>query len=141
MSGWQASQWQNGRQDPELSAILSGPLSSQGCLHLTGSWIFSASLFLTAVPNNQPTMLALLPLNSEILHNFWRYVMVIGGVSVIIICLFTGWETESERVHAQVVRKRQTGRSLFLRLSVCSVVLDFLWVICFSFCFNMVLLK
>lgn len=64
--------------------------------------------------------------------------MVIGGVSVIIICLFTGWETE--RVHAQV-RKRQTGRPLFLRLIVCSVVLGFLWVICFSFYFNIVILK
>lgn len=67
--------------------------------------------------------------------------MVIGGVSVIAKCFFTGWETESERVRAQVVRKRQTGRPLFLRLIVCSVVLGFLWVICFSFCFNMVLLK
>lgn len=28
MSGWQASQGQDGSQDSELSAILSGPLSS-----------------------------------------------------------------------------------------------------------------
>lgn len=61
--------------------------------------------------------------------------MIIGGVSVIIICFFTGWETESERAHVQVARKRQTGRPLFLRLNVSPVVLGFLWVIVFFYLF------